>query len=642
MGAKLTTAEAAAELIRDGDTIATSGFVGVGIPETLLVAIEARFKATGHPRALTALFAAGQGDGGERGLNRLGHDGLLKRAIGGHWGLIPKVGALALSGHIEAWNLPQGVISQMYREIAGGRKGVLTRVGIGTFVDPRLEGGKINDRTGDLVEVVALGGEELLFYPSQPIQVALLRATTADPDGNLSMEREALTLDNLAMATAARNSGGLVIAQVERTCARGVLRPKDVVVPSALVDVVVVAPPEHHTQTFATDYSPYFAGELRAAPMARGRNDLDMRKVIARRCAMELPPGGIVNLGIGMPEGVASVADEEGVLDSVTLTAEPGILGGRPASGLDFGAAVNAEAVIPQNAQFDFYDGGGLDLAILGMAETDGAGNVNVSRFGGRLAGAGGFINISQNAQKVVFAGTLTAGGFRGVVEDNALRIASDGRVSKFVEAVEQITFSAATATARGTEVLYVTERAVFRLVDGQMVLSEIAPGVDLEQDVLAKLHFRPHVGEVQRMHDSIFKAGRMGLEGYLFDLRLEDRIYFDEAQQRLYLNFERMKPRSHEDVEAIRTAVLDAIAVRTRPVDLIVNYNQFQLPTEIEAEFVGMVEALEQEHYGVVTRYTSNAFMRQKLAHSLTRESAPHLFETREEAQAFLQKRRR
>ena len=637
MSAKLATAQAAAALIRDGDTIATSGFVGVGIPEELLIAIEKRFEETGAPSNLTVMFAAGQGDGGTRGLNRLGHDGLLSRAIGGHWGLIPKVGALALSSKIEAWNLPQGVISQLFREIAAGRKGVVTRVGIGTFVDPRLEGGKINDRTEDLVQLVELGGEEMLFYPSLPIDVALLRATTADPDGNLSMEREALFLDNLAMATAVRNSGGLVIAQVERLCGRGSLNPKSVVVPSALVDVVVVAEPQNHTQTFATGYSPVFSGEIRAPAGVAEDVVLDVRKVIARRCAMELPPGGVVNLGIGMPEGVAAVAEEEGVLDAVTLTAEPGILGGRPASGLDFGAAVNPDAIIPQSAQFDFYDGGGLDLAILGMAEADRHGNVNVSRFGGRLAGAGGFINISQNAKKVVFAGTFSAGGFRAKVADNALHIETEGKVPKFVSDVEQITFSAKTAAALGTEVIYVTERAVFRLRDGKVLLTEIAPGIDLEKDILNQISFTPEMSKVEEMATDIFNDGRMDLDGLLFDLNLEDRVVLDEAQNCLYLNFEGLCTRTLADVERIKEAVLAEIAHCDKRVNVVVNYNKFDLPPDLSADFASMVRNLEEHHYDVVTRYTSNAFMRLKLKDALSRSSAPHLFETGEEARAFL-----
>lgn len=637
MTAKVASADDAAQLIRSGETIATSGFVGIGVPEALLSALERRFVETGDPRDLTLLFAAGQGDGRDRGLNRLGHDGLLARVIGGHWGLIPKIADLALTGRVEGWNLPQGVISQMFRETAAGRKGVITRVGRSTFVDPRLEGGKIGTTSTDLVRLIEIDGEELLYFPAQKIDVALIRATTADENGNLSMEREALVLDNLAMAMAARNSGGLVIAQVERTCAAGSISPKQVVVPAALVDVVVVARPEEHQQTFTTPYSPVYSGEIRAAP-ARVRTDaLDARKIIARRAALELPSGGVVNLGIGMPEGVAAVAEEEGVLSAVTLTAEPGVIGGKPAGGLDFGAAVNPDAIIPQNAQFDFYDGGGLDLAVLGMAEADAEGNVNVSRFGTRLAGAGGFINISQNARKVVFAGTFTAGGLKVGVSDGTLNIQVEGKASKFIDRVGQVTFSAHEAARRGTEVLYVTERAVFRLLDGRVWLTEVAPGIDLERDVLSQMGFRPQMSRVETMDAALFHNERIGLEDRLFDLRLGGRILLDREKRRLLLDFEDLRIRSASDIDRIEVAVLEQVSGLDFRLDVIVNYNRFDLPQEFEARYADMVHRLEDRHYAKVSRYTANAFTRLKLDRSLRRDLSPHLFETVEDAQRFI-----
>ena len=502
---KVVSAAEAVQLVRDGDMIATSGFVGIGFAEGLAVALEQRFLAQGAPRGIGLVYAAGQGDGKTRGLNHLGHEGLVARVVGGHWGLVPALGKLAVENRIEAWNLPQGVISHLFRDIAAGKPGHLSRVGLGTFVDPRHGGGCINERarasSEQRVRLMPLDGEEYLFYKSFPVDVAFIRATTADPDGNLTMEREALTLESLAIAMAARNSGGIVIAQVERLAEAHSLPPRQVKVPGILVDCVVVAErPEHHWQTFAEPYNPAFCGELRVptasvAPMAGGA-----RRVIARRAALELHRGAIVNLGIGMPEGVAAVAAEEDVIDLVTLTAEPGVVGGIPAAGLNFGAAVNTQAVIDQPYQFDFYDGGGLDLAFLGMAELDAEGNVNVSRFGGRLAGAGGFINITHSARRLVFVGGFETAG-----------------VPKLVRAVEQRTFSGREALRRGQQALYVTECAVFGLHERGLELLEVAPGLDVECDVVARMGFRPVIERVPTTMDpAIFADAQMGLRARL------------------------------------------------------------------------------------------------------------------------------
>ncbi|HPV79901.1 MAG TPA: CoA-transferase [Dermatophilaceae bacterium] len=509
--------ESAMELIRSGETIATSGFVGCGTPDALLDGLARRFRESGDPAGLTLLFAAGQGDGGEQGLNRLAEPGLLRRVVGGHWGLIPRVAALAVSGQIEGWNLPQGVISRLYRDMAAGLPGTVSRIGLHTFVDPRSQGGRVNERTtDDLVEVVHLGGEELLFYRATPIDVALLRGTSADEHGNITMEREALTLDNLAMACAARNNGGKVIVQVERIVSAGTLDPRLVKIPHILVDAVVVAPPELHRQTYATAFNPGYAHEVRIPLDLIPPMPMNERKIAARRAAMELPDGGVVNLGIGMPDGVSTVAAEEHVIDRITLTTEPGIVGGMPASGGDFGAALNPDALIDQNQQFDFYQGGGLDLTVLGMAELDADGNVNVSRFGPRLTGAGGFIDISQSARTVVFVGTFTAGGMQVGISDGRLTILSEGRSRKLVRHVEQVTFNGRYAASLGQRVLYVTERAVFAATPEGLRLIEVAPGIDIERDVLAQMDFAPIVQDVALMDSRIFLPQPMGLAALL------------------------------------------------------------------------------------------------------------------------------
>jgi len=423
------------------------------------------------------------------------------------------MGRLAVDAKIEAYNFPQGVISHLYREIAAKRPGLITHVGLKTYVDPRISGGKLNSiTTQDLVELIEIGGQEKLFYKAFPINIALIRGTSSDKYGNISMEREAGSLEMLAMAQAVRNCGGLVLAQVERQVEEGSLSPWMIKIPSIFVDYVVVADKSQHWQTYGEEYNPSFSGEKKIPPGDIPPLPLDERKIISRRAFKEIKDTAIVNLGIGMPEGVSIIANEEGKSQILKITVEAGAIGGVPAGGLSFGASYNPEAIIDQPYQFDFYDGGGLDIAFLGMAQADSRGNVNVSKFGGRVIGCGGFINISQNAKKVVFCGTFTSGGLEIDIKDGSLNILNEGKYKKLVRDVEHITFSGEYASDISQDILYVTERAVFRLSCRKMELIETAPGIDLERDVLGQMEFRPIISKDLKIMDrAIFQPGKMG-----------------------------------------------------------------------------------------------------------------------------------
>jgi len=631
---KIVSSDEAVAVIRDGDTIVVQGFVGIGVPDELILALERRFLATGHPRDLTLLFAAAPGDGKELGINRLAHDGLLKRVIGSHYALVPKIAKMALQNKFEAYNLPLGAICHLFRDIGAHRPGHFSKVGLHTFVDPRLGGGKLNEITReDLVELHEIHGEQWLFFKRIPINVALFRGTTADTDGNVTMEREALPLDGLSIATAARNCGGLGIVQVERVAASDSLNPREVAVPGVLVDCVVAADLKNHRQTYSVDYNHAYSGRQRVPLGHVPRMELGERKIIGRRCAFELPLGGVINLGIGMPESLAAVAAEENVLKLVTLTAEPGVIGGIPQGGLNFGACLNPSAIIQQNQQFDFYDGGGLDMACLGMAQADQAGNVNVSLFGNRLAGSGGFINISQNAKKVLFAGTFTTGGLHVSIEDGNLKILREGKSRKFLRHVEQITYSGAFGSETKQPAYYVTERCVFKLTVDGLELIEFAPGIDIERDILAHMDFRPIVNRPTVMDSRIFQPSIMGLERVLAGLSIAERITYDQSRNILFLNYEGLHLKTLEDIEQVRAEIESRCRSIGKRVTTIANYEGFELDQSVSDAYFTLVAYIQSRYYKSVSRYTTNAFMRLKLSDALAQRELGPVFETGAEA---------
>jgi len=508
---KLYSLEQAISLIKNNDTVNISASGGGFMDADLIYSgIEKKFLETGEPNNLTLMHVTGVGSGNETGVGRFAHKGLVKRVVGGHWLWSKKMSQMALDEEIEAYNLPQGVLALLTREIAAGRPGLLTTVGLHTFIDPRLDGGRMNKTAKEpLVELVDFQGREMLFYKSFPINVSIIRGTTADEDGNISVELEGLDLHILSSAQAAYNSGGIVIAQVKRIVRRGTLNPRLVRVPGHMVTAVVQDP--RQWQTSEAEYNPSICGINKVPMDSITKLEFGIRKFVARRAALLLKPGAVVNLGIGIADGVANIAAEEGILDGFTFSIEMGVVGGVPTKGIIFGAAWNPDCIMSMPSQFDFYHGGGLDMAFLGMGEADPAGNVNVSRLGKRITGSGGFIDISQNAKTMVFCGTFTNGEILLDTKDGKLVILKDGINKKFRKRVDQVSFSGEYAAEKGQQVFYVTERAVLKLENRRMVLTEIAPGIDLQKDVLAQMEFTPEIApDLKIMDAAIFSPEKM------------------------------------------------------------------------------------------------------------------------------------
>jgi propionate CoA-transferase len=619
---KIIEAADAVAVIHAGDTVASSGYAGSGTPDQLFASIEQRFLDNGEPRDLTFVFSTGQGDMKDRGLNRIAHEGLVRRVIGGYFGLSPKLEKLIVDSRIEAYNLPEGVLTQLYRAIGAGKPGLLSHVGLGTYIDPRQQGGRMNERTTeDIVQLMPVDGRDMLFYRAFPINVALIRGTTADPDGNISAERESLSLEILALAIAARNSGGIVIAQVERIAAEGSLDARSVRVPGTLVDCVVLAEPEHHMQTYGTRFNPAFSGELREPPARVRPVQLSDRKLIARRAVLELAPNSVINVGVGsIPDQVPQVAGEERVQDLLSLVIDSGVIGGVARGGLDFGVAANFEAVIEHAAAFDFIDGGGLDAAFLGFGECDARGNVNASKFGRHSPGCGGFIDISQNAKKLVFMGTFNSGGIEVAIDDGQVRIVTEGKHAKFVERLAQTTFSADIARSRGQEVLFVTERCVLRLGEQGLVLTEVAPGVDVERDILQRLPFTPAIDGPGAIDPAVFRNTPMRLRERMLDLHIDDRLSYDAHTNTVYMDYAGLRVRTQSDLDTIGAAVDALLGPLGRRVHSVVNYERFSCDDEVFDAYVDLVKRVEQTYYLSVKRYTSGAFLRHKLGTELAK----------------------
>ncbi|WIV10417.1 CoA-transferase [Proteiniborus sp. MB09-C3] len=514
---KLYKIDDAINLIKDGDFVAASGFMLATCAEELFFKLEEKFLREGTPRNLTFMQAAGLGNTRDQGTYHISHEGLIKRYITGHFASNQRMIDLVNQNKVEAYNFPQGVICHLYRAAAAGKSGELTRIGLKTYVDPRLEGGKMNSiTTEDLVQAVNVAGEELLFYKSPKIDVAIIRGTTSDEYGNITMEDESACIDALDVALAAKNNGGKVIVQVKNYVKSSSVDRTKVVIPGNLVDAVVITSDAErfHRQTPGEFYSPVLAGYYKLDNVGFGNIELNERKIIARRAAMELKPRSVVNLGIGIPEGIASIAAEEGIGEELTLTIESGLIGGVPTGGPNFGSAINAWAALPMTSQFDLYNGGGLNMTFLGFAEVNSKGDINVSKFGTKIAGCGGFIDISQSTKKIVFCGTFTAGKFEMTVEKGQVKIIKEGVRKKFIDSIEQITFSSEFVSKYDQDVMFITERCVFRLTDEGLVLIEVAPGIDVEKDIISHMEYRPIISkDLKLMDEKIFKEEKIGLE---------------------------------------------------------------------------------------------------------------------------------
>jgi propionate CoA-transferase len=641
---KVISAADAVSLVNDGDTVCVSGFVTQGAPEAVLVALGERYKQTNSPSNLTLLFGGGPGDYDKRGLNHLAQlpsEGsnrppMLKRTIGSHYGQTPMVARLALEEKTEAWTLPLGSVSRMLRAQSTHSPGHITTVGLGTYVDPDISGGAANESAKnspfhkELVTKMNLGGRNFLMYKALPVNVAIIRGTTADIQGNISIEHESLLCDQMITAAAARNSGGIVIAQVKRIAAKGSLPSRSIAVPGPLVDCIVVVDEkdhdEQHPMSFVERSNPILTGEFRTPQDQLPKMELDIRKIIARRAFFGLRPNTVVNLGIGLPEGVASIAAEEEMLSYVTLSTEPGSFGGIPASGHSFGPSFNADALIEMNQMFDFYDGGGLDICFLGAAEVSINGDVNVSRMSkNRLTGPGGFIDISQSTKNIYFMTPFTAKGLElGITGDGTLKITKEGKVKKFVSNVFEKTFSGEEAVRRGQSVFYITERAVLRRSAHHEVLElvEIAPGIDLQKDILDQMEFLPVVSQDLKIMDpKIFKADKMNARSHLFG-SLGEHTTYHEDDHTIFIDLFGITIDGEDDIGWFTRSlslILEPLVEKKGPIAVVVNYDGFDIRKDLEEKLTLALEVMSKKYYKSVRRFAGKAFKRAKLGRHLS-----------------------
>lgn len=517
--ANIISAADSVELIKNGDTVCTVGMTLVSSSEAILKAIEKSFLESGYPNNLTLLHASGQSDRKD-GIQHFAHEGLVTRIIGAHWGLQPRWMEMISNNKVEAYCLPQGQIAQLYRSMACGLPGKMSKVGLGTFIDPRIEGGKMNERTKvlkDIVDVMEYKGQEYLFFNEIPIDVCIIRGTTCDEMGNLSTEEEAMKLEVLPAVLATKRYGGKVIAQVKSISETGSLHPKNITVPGVFIDAVVVCenPMIDHRQTSSWYYDSSYSGHSRVPKSRIEPLPLDERKFIGRRACLEIHDGAVINLGTGIPNDcVGKICQEEAMDDNIMITVESGIYGGIQAGGVDFGIGQNLLAMIGHHEQMDYYNGAGVDITFMGMGELDAEGNVNATKMGSRCTGSGGFIDITQNAKKVVFCGTFTASGAKYEFTNGKLKIVQEGKIKKMVSKVGQISFNGKISREKNQDVVIVTERAVFKLVPEGVLLTEIAPGMDLEQDILGLMDFKPIVSkDLKFMNPQLFNEGMFGLK---------------------------------------------------------------------------------------------------------------------------------